>query len=184
MGQIILMRAATTEFDEQERIVGTLDIPLSVRGSAELAQWAAELKDRSIDVIFAAAGTAARDTARALGEELDVKVRVLEELPNLNFGLWQGLEVNEVRRKHPKLYRQWEENPLTVCPPNGETIEEVARRAAKELRPVLKKSHHGVALLVAPDPLRRIIRCQLKQSELAKLWHDVNGAAWETIDVQ
>lgn len=184
MGQIILVRAASTDFDEQDRIVGTLDIPLSIRGQAELAKLAEELKSRPIDVIYASAGKAARESARFLGDELDVKVKVLEELTNLDFGLWQGLEVSEVRRKHPKLFRQWEESPVAICPPNGEMIEQVYERVRRELKPVMKKSHNAVVIVIAPDPLRRVIRCYLKNTELAKVWENSNGSAWETIDVQ
>jgi probable phosphoglycerate mutase len=184
LGQIILVRSATTEFDDQKRIVGTLDIPLSVRGQAELSGWANELKDRQVEVIYAAAGAASRDTAKFLGDALDVKVKVLEDLTNLDFGLWQGLEESEVRRKHPRLYRHWEESPVAICPPNGETVEEVRERVHKELKPVLKKAHHGVVVLVAPDPLRQIVRCYLKNADLTKLWDCPQGSAWETIDVQ
>lgn len=184
LGQIILVRAANTEFDDQNRIVGTLDIPLSVRGQAEMSGWANELRDRQIEVIYAAAGAASRETARYLGDELNVKVKVLEDLTNLNFGLWQGLQEAEVRRKHPKLYKQWEESPIAICPPNGETVEEVLQRVQKEIKPVLKKAHHGVVLLVAPDPLRQILRCFLKDADLTKVWDCPSGSAWETIDVQ
>ncbi len=45
-------------------------------------------------------------------------------MQNLNLGLWQGMQVAEVRHKQPKVYRQWQEQPENVCPPDGEMIEQ------------------------------------------------------------
>src|SRR5688572_15621720 len=53
MGQIILARAGTTDFDEQDRIAGTLDLPLNVRGQAEVLQMAREMEGLPIERIFA-----------------------------------------------------------------------------------------------------------------------------------
>ena len=49
-------------------------------------------------------------------------------MQNLNLGLWQGMQVSEVRYKQPKVYRQWQEQPENVCPPEGEMIEQAEQR--------------------------------------------------------
>src|SRR5690606_34181359 len=100
MGQLILARCGSTDFDEQDRIVGNLDIPVDVRGQAEMAELARDLKDTPIHTIYSSAGESARESARFLGEKLGVRVKVLEDLRNVDFGLWQGLPISEVRRKH------------------------------------------------------------------------------------
>lgn len=184
MGQIILVRSGTTDYDEQERIVGNLDLPLNIRGQAELAELAREFQGKPIDRIYSAASESARESAQFLGEQLGVKVKILDDLRNLDFGLWQGLSVNEVRRKHPKLYRQWEECPCTICPPAGEMMEEVFARVQKPLKRVLRRGRKGTVLLVAPDPLRCVLRCCLKQLDLNQVWESGGGGAWETIEVE
>lgn len=190
MGQIILVRAGTTDFDEQHRIVGTLDIPVNVRGQAEMAEMARELKDLKVDRIYSAAGESARESAAALGEQLGVKSRVLDDLRNLDFGLWQGLKVEEVRHRHRKVFRQWEESPCVVCPPAGEMVDQVFERVRKALKPVVKRAQSGRTVLVAPDPLRQVIRCYLKGMDIANLWENgsdgggrTNGPAWESIEI-
>lgn len=184
MGRIILARAGTTDFDEQHRITGTLDIPVNLRGQAELSELAQSLRDQPIEMIYCAAGEASKESARFLGEHLGIRVKVLEGLYNHDLGLWQGLEVGELRRKHPRVYRQWEETPCAICPPQGETVEEVLNRVQKGLRPVVRRSQRGTVLLVAPDPLRLVIRCHLRKVDLSQLWQHGNGAIWETIEVE
>jgi len=183
MGTILLVRPGTTDFDEEDRIVGTLDIPLNVRGQAEMAELARELRDQPIDMIYSAADESARQSAQALGEQLDVKVKVLNDLRNLDFGLWQGLPVEEVRRKHKKLFKHWQETPCAICPPAGETVEDVALRVKKSLKPVLKRVQRGVVAVVAPEPLRQVIRCHLTDQDLAQLWDQESQKQWEAIEI-
>ena len=109
-------------------------------------------------------------------------VRVLKDLRNLDFGLWQGLQTAEVRRKHPKLYKQWEESPRGICPPAGETVEEVLERLPKALKPVLKRREGSIAALIAPDPLRRLIACHLKGTPIDQAWDQEAPTSWELIE--
>ena len=49
-------------------------------------------------------------------------------MQNLDHGLWQGMLIEDVRRKQPKVYRQWQEQPETVCPPEGEMLSQAEER--------------------------------------------------------
>src|SRR5262245_29142030 len=114
MSRIILARAGSTDYDEQHRISGLLDLPLSPHGSAEADTIARDLRSLALETIYAAAGEASLATAKRIGEELDVKVKALSELRNQDFGCWQGLQFEELKRKHPRVFRQWEEDPQSV----------------------------------------------------------------------
>lgn len=183
MGKLILARCGSTDFDDQDRILGTLDIPVNVRGKAEVGEMARDLREEKISLVYSSAGESARETAKALGDKLDVKVKVLDDLTNVDLGLWQGLPVAEVRRKHPKVFKQWEESPGAICPPLGETIDDVMERVRKLLKPVLRKSQTNTVVLVAPEPLWQIIRCHLLNTDPAHLLDEVNGKNWEAIPI-
>ena len=66
----------------------------------------------------------------------------------------------------PKLYRQWQENPESVCPPDGETIEEVRSRVKSVLKRICRKFNGGTVAIVAPDPLLSIIRSEIDDSKI------------------
>ncbi len=91
MGQVFLAKSAATDLEDQDRIVGTLDVPVNVRGQAEIADMARELEGVGIDAIYACASESARQTAGQLAKKLGCKVKELDDLRNLDFGLWQGL---------------------------------------------------------------------------------------------
>jgi probable phosphoglycerate mutase len=147
-----------------------LDVPLNQQGTDEVARLADELRDRGLETIYHSAGASSQQTAEALAAALGIKPKRLENLYNLNHGLWQGMRVEEVKRKHPKVYRQWQEQPDSVCPPEGETLDSARSRVQAVLRKLLRKHREGIMGLVVPEPLARLVRCQLNHSELGNLW--------------
>src|SRR5262245_61538809 len=80
MGRIILARSGMTEYDEDERIAGSLDMPLSPKGQAEAEDLARDLKSFQVEAVYAAAGEAPQATAKLIAEEHDLKVRQLPDL--------------------------------------------------------------------------------------------------------
>src|SRR5262245_48845626 len=167
---VILIRPGSTDFDEQGRIQGTLDVPLNQQGGAEVSRLAEELRHSGLAAIYHSDCSSAEQTAELLASALEIKAKRLDNLQNLNHGLWQGMRVEEVKRKHPKVYRQWQEQPDSVCPPEGETLEAARSRVHGVLRKLLRKQREGTIGLVVPEPLARLVRSHLNHSELGNLW--------------
>jgi probable phosphoglycerate mutase len=105
-------------------------------------------------------------------------------LRNLNHGLWQGKLIDEVRTTQRKVYRQWQEQPLTVCPPEGETLESARQRVQQAVDKVLKKHKSGVIAVVVSEPMATLVRCYLSHCQLGDLWQaETSCGSWEMIDV-
>ena len=60
MLRIVLIRPGSTDYDVQERIQGSLDIPLNEQGLAEVAATVEQLRDKGIETIYAARVAAGR----------------------------------------------------------------------------------------------------------------------------
>lgn len=157
MAEIIVIRSGCTDYDDQQRIQGQIDLPLNDRGRGQVQTLVDELDGTELDVIYAAPCESARATADAIGESLGVPVKELDGLKNLDQGLWQGLTFDEVRRKYPRVYKQWIDAPLSVCPPEGETVGD----AMKRIRDVLKKpcKRKDAFAVVVGEPLASLITC-------------------------
>jgi phosphoserine phosphatase len=183
MVQIVLIRPGATEYDLQGRIQGTLDIPLSDQGRDEVRLTANQIKNRSIAALYSAPGNAATESAHILADALGIKSKTVEALRNLNQGLWQGMLVDEVKQKQPKVYRQWQEQPENVCPPDGEMISEAQERVDDSLDRLLKKHRSGAIGIVVPEPLASIVVHRLTGGELAELWKPRNGCDCQEFDV-
>ena len=185
MVQIVLIRPGSTDFDAQGRIQGTLDIPLSEQGSAEVSLVVQQLRDLKLEAVYASSCQAAWETATALAEGLDLKLKKLDKMQNLDHGLWQGMLVEDVRRKQPKVYRQWQEQPENVCPPEGEMLSQARARVQQAIAKLVKKHKSGTIGLVVPEPLASVVHSYLAQCELGDLWKSGCGCGrWEVISFE
>ena len=128
---LIVIRSGPTEYDLQGRIRGTLDVPLAATGIAAAEAAAAALAPQPPDALYVAADAAARETSRPISRACGLKARPLPLLANLDQCLWQGMLVDEIRCKQPRLYRQWQDNPWAVAPPEGELLEDACGRKAE-----------------------------------------------------
>lgn len=184
MVQIILIRPGATDYDDEQRIQGTLDIPLNAHGDAEVARVIDELSDRSIEAVYSPNCEPAFQTAETIAKALGLKHKKLGGLQNVNQGLWQGMKVEEVRRKHPKVYRQWQEQPESVCPPEGEMLEQAEKRMRVAMAKIIKKYKEGTVALVVPEPMASLVRRFADNSHLGDLWKTtaIHGR-WEVYDM-
>ena len=92
--------------------------------------------------------------------------------------------VEEVRHKQPKVYRQWQEQPENVCPPDGEMLGEADDRVRTGVLKLLKRHKDGVVGLVLPEPLLSLARRFLTHEPLGDLWKAAaEHERWEVVSV-
>jgi len=178
---IILIRPGSTDYDRQGRIQGTLDIPLNEQGNAEVARVAEELRNKSIDVMYSPDCQPAMQTAELLAKELGIKLKKFDPLQNVDHGLWQGMQLGEVKRKFPKVYRQWQEQPESVCPPYGEMLSQAEDRVQAAVVKLLKKhkKNKNTAIgLVVSEPMASLVSRHLQRGGSADLWKAIEIRGW------
>src|SRR5688572_17420095 len=158
MSRVVLVRPGATDFDDQGRMKGCLDMPLSECGRQQVQRITAELADLELDEILSAPCESALETAYQLAQGRGIKVKVVECFRNLDHGLWHGKLIEEVRRTQPKVYKQGQESPGNLCPPGGETIEQAKARVKKAIKKISKRTGGDVIALVIPDPLASIVQ--------------------------
>ncbi len=179
--QLVLVCAGSTELEDQQRIVGSLDLPLSKQGEVDADRVAAELAEFKIETVYSSASQAAQQTAAAIGKKLDAKVKLESKLKNLNCGLWHGKCLDELRETHPTLFKQWKDRPESICPPGGESIEVVRSRTAAFTKKLLKKVKSGVVVFVAPEPLLGVFRSLVSQTSESDYCIRLKSGEWEIV---
>jgi len=163
MCRIILVRSGCTDYDEEERIQGSLELPLNEHGQDQVGEAIEQLIETSFDVVYSSPSDPANSTAKAIAEAYDVPLKEKEGLNNFNYGLWQGLKIEEIQRKFPKIYKQWQQAPETICPPSGETVSDLYERMKKVLnKPIRKKKS---VLIVVSEPLATFLSCLFEKKK-------------------
>lgn len=163
MSTVVLIRAGATDYDAQHRLLGTLDVPLNDHGRTQALHVAARLEQAGIrpERVLTSKTNPARATAHAIADSLGgIRVTELEELHNVNQGLWQGLPESEVRRRFSRFFRSGKDDPTAICPPEGETLLDACQRLEEVLCRAIRR--YRVLAIVASEPLATVIRCTLQ----------------------
>lgn len=183
MSTIVLIRPGCTDFDDQQRIQGALDIPLNESGVRQVQQIAAELHHIPLDLVYSGPQTASRETASLLARDRGIALKVVEDLHNVNCGLWQGLRVEDLRRKHHRIFKLCHDSPASVCPPEGEMLSEAADRVQQALAKPLRKGLNFA--IVAPEPVASVIRCIIQRLAMDHVqWlPSTTAGEWEFLQI-
>jgi broad specificity phosphatase PhoE len=182
MFNVLLIRPGSTLFDEEGRIKGALDIPLSPLGESQSHLAGESLQHTAIDCLYVAPCESAQATGRILVQQCGWRSRTLECLRNVDFGLWQGKLIEEVRRLQPRLYKQFQENPVGICPPGGEMLEVALERVSAPLEKLLRRHRQGTIGMVIPEPLASLVRAYLLGSDISDLWmRQQDAGTWELL---
>jgi broad specificity phosphatase PhoE len=183
-GRVLMIRPGATNFDDQGRMKGSLDVPMSERGREQVDSLTQQLAHFRVRTIYTAPSESARETAQRLAQGRDdVKIKVVDAFRNIDHGLWHGKLIDEVRRNLPRVYRQGQDCPNDICPPGGESIRDAKARVIKAVRKVLRKSGDDVIAIVIPDPMAWIVGSLLSGKELIDLWNaETDSGRWELIE--
>lgn len=167
---LIVIRAGATDYDLEDRIRGTLAIPLSAAGVAAATRAGERLSKNPPAVIYTSVDEAADTTARVVGAACDMKPKSLTTLVNIDMGLWQGRLVEEIRATQPRLHRQWQDNPWSVAPPEGELLEQAYERVEAALERIFKRHPSGTVAVVVPRPLDAVVTWLVSGRSMGDLW--------------
>ena len=147
MTRLVMIRHATTSWNEARRLQGHSDIALSATGHAELAGWRLPSEYRDGEWITSPLLRAVQ-TARALGA---LQFRCEPRLVEMDWGEWEGRTLKELRLNDPEHMSEVEARGLDFSAPGGESPRQLQDRLAPWLsaiaaagQPVNAVCHKGV----------------------------------------
>ncbi|CAN5619264.1 histidine phosphatase family protein [soil metagenome] len=174
MGTLILVRHATTAASAGGRNLGQRTDPPLADAGRELAMrlgvtLVAELTELPHDNmrLLSSPALRCRQTAETIGNAVGIAaddIELADGLLELDYGAWDGLTGLEARAAHPERRAAWEADPWSTRCPEGESGEDVARRAFAVLDPVeawLAADRARCAIVVAHNHVNRVRLCAL-----------------------
>ena len=174
-----------TDLDDR-RLQGTLPLPLSDKGKIALKQVAQILKDYEFGTIYNSGNESSGPTAEYLADLCEVKTRKITELRELNCGLWQGLRIKDIKKRYCKAYKQWRSDPASVCPPEGEQLDNCRDRVIDALKTIFRKSKTDTVVITAAAIVAALIECLLTGKTMENIWeiadHDTVVKKFELTD--
>jgi broad specificity phosphatase PhoE len=130
-----------------------------------------------LEAIYCSPLRRAIDTADIIARYQKIRVHVAAGLIDFDYGQWQSLPEQEVKRLYPILHSEWLSNPDKVRMPDGESLEDVRRRATEVVNGVLSV-HRGSVVLVSHRVVNKVLICSLLGLDNSYFWdikQDVGG---------
>jgi broad specificity phosphatase PhoE len=170
MTELILARHGETEWNVEEVFRGRIDIKLNETGVRQAKLLAQYLRDVNIDAVYSSPLRRALNTAEVIARYHKLEVKIAPGLIDFDFGKWQGLSLQKVKNKYKELYAQWLENPHLIRMPDGESLDEVRKRALRVVDEVVAK-HEGAVVLVSHRVVNKVLICALLGVDNSHFWN-------------
>jgi|SRR4051812_47956295 broad specificity phosphatase PhoE len=147
MTTFLLVRHATCK-QMDERLNGrTEDAPLVESGWTEARALARRLAGYPVSKIFCSPRVRARQTAEIIAEPHGVYAETCAELDEVDFGTWSGQSFAALASD--SRWRDWNRDREHARAPDGESMQEVQRRALRLLSTLAQDSGDACVVLVS-----------------------------------
>ena len=181
--RLVLVRHGETDWNQQRRFQGQIDIPLNENGRRQAKAAGIFLSGIRFDHAFSSAMTRSRQTAEAILEcHPGVKLTLMQELIEISHGLWEGRLEREIAEEWPELLMAWKATPEHVQMPAGETLQDLWKRSVTCWHEIaIGLSASETVLIVAHDAVNKTILCKLLGLSPADIWVVKQGNGGITI---
>jgi len=133
--RLMLVRHGETVDNARGVTQGWSDSELSDRGRTQVQRLADRLARIAPTTVYSSSLGRAVATAEAVAGQLDLEVRLLDDLREMNCGRWEGMPFLEIRDKERETYERWTSDPSFPCP-GGESFSDVRARIERALATV------------------------------------------------
>jgi broad specificity phosphatase PhoE len=177
MAKLILARHGETMWNVEKVFRGRADVGLDEVGIRQAELLGKYLGNWKLEAIYSSPVKRALDTANIVARYQKVSARIAEGLTDFDFGEWQSLSEQQVRRLYPDLFNEWHNNPDKVRMPGGESLEDGRRRAVEVVNDIVSR-HQGNVLLVSHRVVIKVLICYLlglDNSHFRNINQDVGG---------
>ncbi|MBT9168042.1 MAG: putative phosphoserine phosphatase 2 [Syntrophomonadaceae bacterium] len=137
--KLFWIRHGETAWNRELRLQGSSDVELSAKGRRQAACLAARFADKP-DKIFTSSLRRAQTFSEPLASRFGLVPTVLPELREMSFGLWEGMRYADMNHEMQALFEKWYEDPISTCPPGGESGASLAQRVQKAVETIMAET--------------------------------------------
>lgn len=144
--RLVLVRHASSTWNDERRIQGQLDPPLSAKGREQAERVAARFRGVDVEGFYSSDLRRAVETAAAIGRELGREPELVPELREVALGEWEGLNRDEIVARYPDEWERWRDHPSWDIVPGCEGTDAFEGRVGAVLDRLLAR--HGTGRVV------------------------------------
>ncbi len=111
MTELILIRHGETDWNRELRFQGQVDVPLNAVGHEQARRLGVRLADQAAQLLVCSDLTRTQQTALPISQQslhpLNSNTVLNAALREQNFGVIDGMRVNDIQTRHPEAWAQW-----------------------------------------------------------------------------
>ncbi len=119
---LTLIRCGENAWAAEGRLHGRSDLPLSIAGRSSVSSDVAVLAGRRLATVYHPPDDAASETAQIVAGSVGARIKSAADLTEANLGVLEGMTAQVFADRFPKRYKQWQDDPLSLSPPDGEDL--------------------------------------------------------------
>ncbi len=170
MKTIYLIRHGEIEQHWPRRFVGQRDLQLTPAGKEQLERVGTYLKQSPIKQLFCSPLSRAVESCVILGKHFpNAVIESIPDLREISLGDWEGLTVDEVKKRFPGSYERRGVDIVDFRPRNGESFMDLQQRCWSAFEEI-SQSAETVTAIVAHAGVNRTLLCSLLGMPLSNVF--------------
>jgi probable phosphoglycerate mutase len=173
--RLLLVRHGETDWNQQSRYQGQVDISLNENGKLQSEKVAEFLKDISIDKVYSSSLLRAKETAEIiLQQHQNVNLELNDGFKEIIHGAWEGKSETEIEQEFPGELQRWRETPEQFQMPAGENFQQVWQRTVEVYESIIKAAlteKLNTILIVAHGGTNQILLCHILGLSAEHFWN-------------
>ena len=146
--RLVFIRHGSSTWNDERRIQGQLDPPLSEKGKEQARRLAERLRESQVDAFYSSDLLRARETAEAVAGCIGRPFELLPELREVALGEWEGLKRDEIVARYPEEWDRWAVRPSWDIVPGGEGTAAFEARVGAAIELLAERHPTGRVLVV------------------------------------
>lgn len=146
--KIFLVRHGETQWNQQSRLQGHKNSPLTKNGEIQALKTQKTLSQYEIQRAYVSPLQRAQDTMDIILKGREIEVVKSNNLKEINLGPWEGKTKEETKKSHPNEYELFWNQQDKFSLPGAETYHHLQKRLVSELNAIFIKEKNKTVLVV------------------------------------
>ncbi len=172
---ILLVRHGFSEGNHLGCFTGNYDVPLTETGRKQ-AELTAKfiVENYNVGEIYSSSLKRAMETAKAVGDLLNLPVNPCDGLREISGGKWEAVLFDDLKVKYADDYSVWMNDLVNSRCTGGESIRELAERVINTIKDIAENSSSDCILVVCHATPIRIMQCIFEGKPI----EEINNMSW------
>ncbi len=170
MTTFYLVRHGETQWNQEQRLQGWLDSPLTENGRAAAQRLHKQLQPIEFAAAYCSSSGRARETMDILTAKRQLPIVYEDDLREIYLGDWQGQTIEDILANHKLDYELYTNYPAQFIATHTESFGAVTERAMFTLKKIADQHPDETVLIVSHAVTIKCIVNAILQRSISELW--------------